>query len=295
MSLPAPPELSVFFAVARYGSLRGAADHLGVGSPAVSQRLKALEAALGTQLFVRTTRSVELTEAGRLLLTRAGPATAEIEDALRAVRGLSTTERGELRITLPVGAFRLALSSRLPRFRDTYPDIQLDFSFEEAFVDLISEGYHAGVRLGGAIHGDMIAVPLTATLQDAFVAAPSYLLRYGSPETPDDLLKHNCIRYRYKTSGGQYPWRFQMPAEEIAVEVTGGMIVDSFDAGIEAARAGYGIAQNFRAEVKDDLESGRLVSLLDAYVMDRPAFHLYFPREYATLRVLRAFVDFFKH
>ncbi len=295
MSISTFPDLSVFFAIAHHGSLRGAGDFLGIGSPAVSQRLKVLETALDTRLFLRTTRSVELTEAGRLLLARAGPAATEIQDALRAVRGLSTTERGQLRITLPNGAFRLALAPRLAQFSEAYPDIELALSFEEAFVDLISEGFHAGVRLGGAIHGDMIAVPITAPLQDAYVAAPCYLSRRGTPETPDDLLSHNCIRYRYKSSGLPYPWRFQTPAGETSVEVAGGLVVDNFDAAIEAARAGCGVAQNFRAEVSDDLETGQLVSLLDAYAMNRPAFHLYFPREYATLRVLRAFVDFFKH
>ncbi len=294
MQLPQPPDLRVFLAVARTGSLRRAAEALGVGSPAVSQRLKALETEIGTRLFLRTTRKVELTEAGRLLLARAGPPLAELEDALLAVRGLSDTERGELRLTLPFGAFQLAFAPRLAAFQEAYPDIQLVFSFEEAFVDLIAEGYHAGVRLGGAIHGDMIAVPVTAPLKDAFVAAPSYLAKHGVPLVPEDLLAHRCIRYRYKKSGRFYPWRFRTADGEVEAQVTGTLIVDSFDAAIAAARSGCGIAQNFRSEVEEDLKAGRLESLLDDHAMERPAFCIYFPREYSRLRVLRALVEHFR-
>ena len=288
------PNLDVFFAIAEHGTLRAAGKAIGLKPPAISHRLKVLEDGLGTKLFTRTTRSIELTDAGLLLLSRAGPARAEIDQALREVKGQADTEAGTLRLTIPFGAFRLTLASRLAEFRRIYPNIELDLSFEEAFVDLVAERFHAGIRLGGTIQNDMIAVRITPPLQDAFFASPEYLDEHGRPTKPSDLLNHNCIRYRYKSSRDFYPWRFKARRGAVSVAVSGGLVVDSFEAGMEAARTGLGIAQNFRQEIAADLESNQLETVLDRHTLQRPAFHLYYPREYAKLQILRALVDFLK-
>jgi len=286
--------VEVFLAVAEQGRLRAAAKALGIGPPAVTQHLKALEQQLGVSLFTRTTRSVQLTDAGRLLLSRVAPATAELTSALDEARGMAQRVSGSLRITLPYGAYRLALAPKLAAFHATFPQIELEFFFQEAFVDLLDERFHLGVRLGGRVDQDMIAVPLTAPLRDAYVASPGYLAERGRPQVPEDLLAHNCVRYRYIASGGFYEWRFRGPGGSIQVAVSGSVIVSSFDAAVEAARQGLGIAQNFRQEIEEDLAAERLVAVLDDFTLERPGFCLYYPREYARLKVLRSFVDFMR-
>ena len=155
--------LEVFLAISAQGSLRRAAEVLGVRSPAVSYQLKALEDRIGTALFIRTTRSIELTDAGRSLLTRAQPAMTELGEALEDARTAGAARKGTLRLTLPYVAYQLTVARKLAAFQNAYPEIELELSFNEAFEDIAAEGFHAGVRLGDLICEDMIAVsPLTA-------------------------------------------------------------------------------------------------------------------------------------
>lgn len=284
--------LEVFLAIAEHGSLRAAARALGVGPPAVSHQLKSFEQRLGVSLYTRTSRCVQLTDAGHALLGRAGPATAELADALNDVQGLAHSKKGSIRITLPYGAYRLALAPRLAAFRSRYPEIELELSFEEAFIDLVAERFHAGVRLGDTIQQDMIAVRLTPPLMDAFFASPVYLDSSGRPDEPPDLLQHNCIRYRYITSKRLYDWRFKGPSGDYSVAVSGTLTVNSFEAAVEAARQGVGIAQNFRQEIESDISAHRLETVLDEHTLQRPGFFLYYPSEYSRLEILRLFVDF---
>ena len=287
--------LEVFLAIAEQGSLRGAAKTLGVGPSAISHQLKALEHRIGTSLYTRTTRSVHLTDAGRALLARVGPALGEVAGALKDVEGAARIHEGTLRITLPYGAYRLALAPKLAAFRDAFPGIDVELSFEEAFVSLHGRHFHAGVRLGGTIHDDMIAVRLTPALTDAFFASPVYFDTHGRPEAPRDLLAHNCIRYRYIASQDFYPWRFvDGEEEEYAVDVKGSLVVNSFDAAVEAARRGIGIAQNFREEIEADIADGTLQTVLDGHAVRRPGFFLYYPREYSRLNILKVFADFMR-
>ena len=286
--------LEVFLAIAEHGSLRAAAKALGVGPSAVSHQLKALEERIGASLYTRTTRSVHLTDTGRTLLARAGPALADVAGALSEIEGAARPHRGVLRLTLPYGAYRLALAPKLAAFRGAYPGIELELSFEEGFVDLLARRFHAGVRLGGTIHDDMIAVRLTPPLTDAFFAAPAYFEKHGRPQEPRDLLAHNCIRYRYIASGEIYAWRFRDGEDEYTVDVKGTLTVDSFDAAVEAARQGAGIAQNFRQEIEADISGGALQTVLDGHATARPGFHLYYPREYSRLEILKVFIDFMR-
>src|SRR5579871_1523347 len=233
--------LEVFLAVAEQGSLRAAAAALDVEPPAVSYRLKALEERLGVSLFARTTRSVRLTDAGRALLTRVQPAMTELGSALEESRAIGRTAKGRIRITLPYVAYELAIAPRLAGFHKRYPDIQLDLAFDEAFVDIVAEGYHAGVRMGDQIHEDMLAVRLTPPLQEAFFAAPSYFKGRSRPKHPRDFLEHNCILYRFIGSRRIAPWPFRSAEGPASVHVQGNLIVNSTSALIHAARAGLGI------------------------------------------------------
>ena len=286
--------LDVFLAVAEQGSLRAAARVMGVQPPAVSQRLKALEEALGVRLFARTTRSVRLTDAGRALLTRARPAMTELAAALEDARGAGGASKGSLRVTMPWVAYRLVMAGALARFHEAYPEIELELSLDEAFVDVIGAGFHAGIRMGDRVHRDMIALRLTPPLEEVCFAAPAYLEHRGWPQDLGDLLRHNCIRYRFLGSGRMQDWRFDGPSGAVEVAVGGNLVVNSFTAVVEAARDGLGIGKFFRDDIADDLAGGALEVVLRDRVFTYPGFFLYYPRDYARLAALRALIDVLK-
>ncbi len=286
--------LEVFLAVANHGSLRGAADALGVQPPAVSYRLKALEDRMGVALFIRTTRSVQLTDAGRALLARARPAMEELCEALEDARASGIVRRGTVRLTLPYVAYELTIAKKLAAFQSQFPEIELELSFNEAFVDIASEGFHAGVRLGEHIRDDMIAVRLSPPLKQVVFASASYFDKHGRPERPEDLLQHNCIRYRYIASKRIAEWQFHSSEGMTTIDVQGTLIVNSTNALITAARAGLGIGWLFRPSIEDDLEAGRLESVLDVFSVERPGYFLYYPKANARIEVLRVFIDFMR-
>ncbi len=286
--------IDVFLSVAEHGSLRAASRALGVQPPAVSQQLKALEEELGTMLFARTTRALHLTDAGRALLQRAGPAFTELQAAMADARNLAGRHRGVLRITMPWVAYRLIVATGLAEFQAAWPDIELELSMNEAFVDIVAEGFHAGIRMGDRIHPDMIALRLTAPLEEVCFAAPSYIARRGKPMRLADLTAHNCIRYRFQGSGQLQPWRFDSRQGAIEVAVGGNLIVNSFTAVVEAARDGVGIGKFFRDDVAGDMEQGTLKPVLAGQTYRYPGFHLFYPRHNARLPLLRAFIDFLK-
>lgn len=286
--------LEVFLAVARYGSLRAAAVALQVQPPAVSQHLKSFELEIGAALFGRTTRSVRLTDAGRTLLQRAEPAVAELRQALDAARGVGRARTGIIRLTLPYRAYQMIVAPHLVEFQKLHPEIVLELSFNEGLVDVVREGFHAGIRLGDRIDRDMIAVRLTPPLKGAYIAAPSYLARHGKPRHPRDLLQHTCIRYRNIASGAIADWQFAGPEGIYVVDVAGNLIFNDFRTVVAAALAGLGIGWSLRPGVAEELSAGRLVSLLDRHVVTRPGFYLYFPKANGRIEVLRLFIEFMK-
>lgn len=287
--------LQVFLAIAEHGSLRKAADVLGVQPPAVSYRLKSLEERIGASLFVRTTRSVSLTDAGRALLARARPAITELGDAIEDARASGAVRKGAVRITIPYVAYELAIADKLLAFQESYPEIELELSFDEAFVDVVSEGFHAGVRLGHLVREDMIALRLSPPVREVVFAAPFYLERHGRPKRPEDLLRHNCIRYRYIASRRFAEWQFSSPDGVTTIEARGNLIVDSTTALISAVRTGIGIGWLFRPGLEEEFRSGRLESVLDDYAIERPGYFLYYPKANARIEAFRVFADFMRH
>ena len=200
MRLPLP-SLEVFAAIARHGSLRAAGEALGVKSSTVSHQLKALETQLGTALFIRTTRSVSLTEAGRALLRGAGPAFEQLAEAYESARNTGHAARGALKLAMPDFVYHLFVSPILPGFCAAYPEIELELSLTDALSDILGEELHAGFRLGDRIAQDMVAVRLTQPLPLAVTASPGYFAAHGTPQQPRDLLDHSCIQYRFQSSG----------------------------------------------------------------------------------------------
>lgn len=286
--------LEVFLEIARCGSLRAAARSLGIGPPAVSHQLKSLENKLGVDLFVRTTRSVELTEAGKMLLKRAGPAFSDLTDVLEDVRGIGRSEKGVLRLTLPWSAYKIVIEPALADFRKAYPDIRLDMSFNEALVDVVGEGFHAGIRLGDRLSSGMVAVRLTPSLKAAYSAAPAYLDAYGRPAKPADLVGHQCIRYKFISTGRLAEWQFSKDGRLFGGEPGADLVFDNFQAVVNAARNGHGIGWSLRAVVEGELACGALESVLDPYVIEHPPFYLYYPDQNRRLELLRLFTAFFR-
>lgn len=285
--------LRTFLAIADSGTLRAASDALGVNPSAVSQQLKAFEDSLGTALFVRNTRSVAFTDAGKVLHDRTHDIFAEIDAALSASRRTSGATSGQLRITLPYRAWQLAIAPRIAAFNMAYPKIELDFAVDEDLTDIIASGFHAGIRLGDYLADEMIAVALTQPQTATYVATKGYLDLNGTPQTPADLLKHDCIRYRQISAGQIAPWRFILNGADTHVDVTGNLVFNDLRSVVDAASRGLGVGWTLRDGVEAQIKSGELVEVLPDCTPNRPRFFLYYPRQLKSLTRLRAFIDHF--
>ena len=283
--------LEVFTAIAEHGSLRAAADALDIKPSTVSHQLKNLEDRIGMSLFVRTTRSVSLTEAGRALLRGTSPAFRQIGDALESARTTGHSARGTLRLALPEFAYHLVVARLLPGFRNAYPEIEVELSLTDALGDILEAGLHAGIRLGDVIAQDMIARRLTPPLRLSVLGSPHYLEKSGSPTRPQDLLEHECIRYRFHSSGKFAPWICTGPEGEAQVNVTGNLIVNSLPVAVDAACRGEGLIYVLHDYAAREIADGRLVPILENFMPDVPGFFLYFPREYRSMVPLRLFID----
>lgn len=286
--------LQTFVVIARLGSLRAAARFLGVNSPAVSHQLKNFEDRLGTALFLRSTRTITLTDAGKALFESSSHLLATLDQAIGTARNAATARSGPLRITLPFRAWQLILAPGIAAFQQACPDIVLDLTIDEALVDIVARGFHAGIRLGDYLQDGMIAVRLSPFEEAAYVAAPAYLDRHGAPSHPRDLLDHVCIRHRQVTSGRLSEWRFHTSQGEISVEVNGPLIMDDMRAAMDAARLGLGIGWSLKRGVQDDLDGGRLLQVLARFTPSRPGFFIYFPKSLQNHGPLRAFIEHFR-
>ncbi|MBC8071495.1 MAG: LysR family transcriptional regulator [Deltaproteobacteria bacterium] len=288
-----PADLSVFLAIATHRSFRRAAVELGVTPSALSHSLRAVEERIGLRLVNRTTRSVALTEAGERLYGRIKPAFLDIADAIDDLDDLRGKPSGRLRINTARTAAKLVLMPLVPRFLAAYPDIELDIVCDDRFVDVVSAGFDAGIRLGESLAADMVAVPIGPKLRSVIVAAPALVARVGIPMTPHDLQARPCIRMRY-LSGAVYRWEFEKGGTELEVEVAGPIALNDMDLIIEGAQAGLGFAYALEADVAAPLADGRLVRVLDDWCESFPGFFLYYASRRQLPAALRAFVDFMK-
>lgn len=248
--------IEVFLAIVREGSMRAAADVLGVGASAVTLQLKALEERLGIELFFRTTRSLELTDAGKVLFDAAAPAHRDLVDAIKKTREMARSTTGTLRLSMSRGAYIAALAPVLDAFLAKNPGINLDISWNEELVDIIREGFHAGIRMGDMLAQDMMAVRITGPIPSAFFAAPSYFAAHGTPNSPRDLLDHRCIRHRHPTSGALREWWVIEDGQDKQIDPPARLIFDSAAGVIQAAREGHGIGWSMRATMEDLLKTG---------------------------------------
>ena len=294
MSLRNLPSLSAFVEVARHRSFTRAAAVLGVSPTALSKSLQRLESALGVRLLNRTTRVVQLTSEGALLLDQITPAMTAIGQALDSLNNAEKEVRGTLRVTVPTVAYPLLLEPHVADFLRRYPKLQLEVQIDDALVDIAGAGLDAGIRLGERLALDMFATPLLRSERMAVVAAPSYLATKPPIESPADLLRHECIRLRLKTNGTLYPWSLTIGGEIRAVDVQGRLVLDNMPAVVNAAIGGCGVACTFERLATSAIADGRLRQLLPTYCYDYPGWFLYFPSRRHISARLRAFIDFFR-
>lgn len=285
--------VEVFLAVARHSNFRRAAADLGVTPSAVSQAVRSLEARLGAALFVRTTRSVGLTEAGQRFLDRAGPAFEEIVAAGEAARDVGQRPTGLLRLSVPRAVVPLILEPVIASFCQAYPEIELEIAASDEMVDLATGGFDAGIRLGQFIATDMVAVRLTPSFSFVVVGSPDYLARHGRPERIDDLRHHACLRLR-RSNGAIAPWTFVDGNEAIEAMVSGPLIAHDYPTLLGAAMRGIGLAQIPQPVVEGPIAQGKLASVLDDIAATTPGVFLYHPGKRQILPKLRAFIDYLK-
>ena len=252
--------------------------------------MRALEAGVGVRLLHRTTRSVAPTEAGERLVGRLGPVLRDLDGALAELTAGRARPGGTLRINASEVAARLLLGSVVPGFLARYPDVALDLVTEGRLVDIVAEGFDAGVRLGEAVPLDMIAVRFGGDARFVAVAAPAYLAAHPPPRTPDDLHGHACIRVRLP-SGKLYRWEFEKNGQVLSVDVPGVLTLDHMDLMADAAVAGLGIAYVPERAARAHLGRGALAAVLDDWCPWIPGLCLYYPGHRHVPPGLQAFIE----
>jgi DNA-binding transcriptional LysR family regulator len=234
------------------------------------------------------------TEEGRLLLQRLKPALDEIGIALEAVSEAGGRPAGTLRVTAPRFASDILLAPRLGEFLNRYPDITLEIANEDGFIDIVREGFDAGIRLEESLEADMIAVRASPNLTTVIAASPEYFARNPKPQHPSDLVHHRCIKRRF-TNGTIYRWEFEKDGRELVVPVDGPLIVSEDRLALIAALNGVGLAYLFDLRVEDELASGKLVRVLEDWCAPYPGPFIYYPSRRQMRPALRAFIDFFRY
>lgn len=270
-------DLAAFAAVARERSFTRAAAGLGVSPSALSHMMRLLEERLGVRLLARTTRSVTPTAAGERLLRTLEPRIEEIEAELRALTELRDKPAGDVRLTLDDYSLDQTIWPRLRPVLAAHPDINVEFITDYALTDIVAERFDGGVRLGGVIDKDMIAVPIGPDERMAVVAAPGYFRAHPAPRAPADLTQHNCILLRLKTQGGVYAWEFEKDGREFRVRVRGQAMFNSSPPMLVAALEGFGVAYLPRGMAEPYLRDGRLVEVLGDWLPPFSGYHLYYP------------------
>jgi DNA-binding transcriptional LysR family regulator len=289
-------DLAAFLAVAKGSGFRQAARASGTPASTLSVAVSRLETQLGVRLLNRTTRSVTLTEAGARLLDKLVPALGEVEAALDVINGFRDSPAGTLRLNVPGAVARTMLPPIAEAFLRAYPDIRLEVTVDDRFVDMLAAGADAGIRYDERLEQDMIAVPIGPRVQRVgAAAAPAYLAEHGTPRHPRQLLDHACIRLRF-ASGAMVDWEFERNGEVVKLDPAGRLVVTAgaVEMAISAAAAGMGVLFTFEDWLRPSFENGTLVPVLKSWWPSFPGPFLYYPSRRFMPAPLRAFVDFIK-
>lgn len=280
-----------FLRVAERRSFTAAAAELGVTPAAVSHTIKQLEGRIGVALFARTTRDVGLTEAGRRFLEHARPGLAQLSEAFEAARRLGDAPSGLLRLNVPRVALPGIVEPVLAEFRAAYPAVEVEITVEDRSVNIVEEGFDAGIRLGEMIEADMVGIRLTPPFRCAIVASPGYLAKHGRPARPEELRGHDCINFR-QGRGTLYRWEFEEGGREWEMAVPGTFATNDGALMMAACVQGLGLAYTLEPVATPLVEQGLLERVLEPFCPETPGFFLYFPHRAQVLPKLRVFADF---
>ncbi|MDK9737330.1 LysR family transcriptional regulator [Vibrio sp. D404a] len=285
-------QLLMFHAIAREGSISGAARQLDVAPPSVSQALKALETQLGLPLFTRTTRRVELTEAGHTLYERTSDAMNDLSFAVESVADLSKTPSGRVSITVPRFVYQYLLAPIYAEFCLRFPEIQLELSIYDGTIDILKEGMDLGIRFGDKVEEGMIAKPLTPNFKEALFASPAYIDAYGMPKNINELSQHKLIQYRFITSKKVAQLPMIEKGNTVNVKIPTALTVNDTDLMVDAAKKGLGLGRIISPMVEPLFKSGELVPVLEQHWGETAGLYLYFHRNTQKARRVRVLIDF---
>jgi DNA-binding transcriptional LysR family regulator len=283
--------LPIVLSVAHHRGFARAAAALGMSPSAVSHAVRTVEDHLGEPLFARTTRSVSLTEAGARFLASVEPALADIGRAAENLGARRGEVTGLLRINMPRVAVGMAVTPILAELAWKHPRLTVEVYPDDAFVDIVAQGFDAGIRLGQAVQQDMVAVRLIRPFKAILVAAPEYLDAKGAPKKIGDLHRHNCIGIRLVGSGGIFDWQLRDGKKTILVETSGTALVSDPIHALDLALAGIGIGYVVEPLARRDIREGRLKWLLPQTAVEHNGLFLYYPRRASLAPKLRAFVE----
>lgn len=284
-------DLLAFIAVAREQSFTRAAAQLGISQSALSHLIRALESKMGVRLLDRTTRSVSPTEAGERLMRNIAPRFQEIEAELLAVGELRDKPAGTVRITATENAAQTALWPRIAKLLPKYPLIKVEITEESRFVDIVTERYDMGVRLGDDVARDMIAVRISPDMRVAIVGSPAYLAKRPLPLKPQDLADHECINLRLMSHGDLYAWELQKGKHQVNVRVEGQLVFNGTRPILQAALAGFGLGYVPMAMAQPHIAKGRLKPVLEDWCPALPGYHLYYPSRRQLSRAMSVLID----
>ncbi|MFL6700540.1 MAG: LysR substrate-binding domain-containing protein [Vitreoscilla sp.] len=291
-------DLAAFVAVVQHRGFRGAAAAHGTSASRLSQAVRRLEDKLGVRLLHRTTRSVVPTETGARLFEQLGSALQDIDGALAAVNETKDKPAGRLRLNVPVSAARLVLPAIIPAFLRAYPEIELEVVADDRLVNVLSEGFDAGIRYGERLEQDMVAIPIgPRTQRFAVGGAKAYLAQHGRPRHPRDVLAHTCFRGKF-SGGVPLAWEFTRDGESLSMDVKGPLVVglgSAVDLAVDAAVRGLGLVYLFEDWLQPHFDRGELEPVLKAWWPSFTGPYLYFAGRRQLPGPLRAFVDFVKN
>lgn len=285
-------QIRIFQTIAAEGSITAAARKLQITAPSVSKALKTLEQHLGLPLFSRSTRHIELTEAGRRLLARSGDAVQALQDAIESVRDDNAIPSGLVRVTLSRFAYQLIFRPFIAEFGARYPHIQLELSLCDGIINILDAGYDLGIRFGDTLEEGMVARRLLPPFAEGLYAAPEYLARHGTPQTPDDLARHRLIGYRYITANRLLPLTLNADGEPLGVAMPTLLICNDIDVTADAIRAGLGIGRLFAPICAQQPDRERFQPVLRAYWRTYPSVYLYHLQHAQKARRVQALIAF---
>ncbi|HCX82935.1 MAG: hypothetical protein A3E00_02970 [Curvibacter sp. RIFCSPHIGHO2_12_FULL_63_18] len=284
--------LVAFWKVAEHRGFSAAAAVLEVSPSALSQAIRQLEGRLGVRLLNRTTRSISLTEAGEAYLLKIAPALGDVLNAGEELNALQGRPSGVLRISAARVSIAMVLQPLLAGFMKTYPDVHIELSSDEGYVDIVERGFDAGIRLGESVQKDMVAIPLGGPVAAAVVGSPAYFKQHPVPRHPSDLAEHNCVRFRFSGSGSIHKWEFTVDGSTVEHEIGGRLTISDSLFALDAALDGLGLAYIFEQLALPHIRTKKLTRVLSEFSPTFPGFYLYYPSRRQQPAKLKALVEY---